>query len=74
MFNPMMGGGGMPQILQQGVGGGPMAGPGPTIPPQLMSQMQPSANPQAAIGGLMQDPRIQAYIQALRAGMGGMPR
>lgn len=72
----MMQQGGGPQLLQRGIGGdGPMGGG--ALPPGLTPQMQPAASPEAAMmggmGGAMQDPRIMAYIQALR-GMGGMPR
>lgn len=74
MMNPMM----AQQLLQRGVGGGPMAGQG--MPPGLMPQMQPAASPdQAMMGGMAQlggNPRIQALIAALRGGgmPGGMPR
>ncbi len=59
------------QMLAQGVGGGGPAGAGPTIPAQMM----PPPGPGIGMGGmsqLMGDPRIAAYIQALRSG-GGMP-
>lgn len=71
------GGGGMNPLTGIGMPGGPggMGGP-PGLPPQLMNQIQPSANPQQAtsggMGGMM-DPRIMALIQALRGG-GGMGR
>ena len=65
-----MGGGGMPQM-----GGPPQMLGGGMIPGNLLSQIQPSPNPQQAIGGMGgMDPRILAYIKALGGGgmMGGM--
>lgn len=76
MLAPAMGGGSgggiNPVGALTGIGmpGGPGSLGGPAVPPQLMSQIMPNANPQAAAGG--GDPRIQALITALRGGgLGG---
>lgn len=66
----------MPQgMLANGVGG-PPTGVAPQIPPQMMPPQQAPMPPGAGGMGIqqaMQDPRIMAYIQALRnGGMGGM--
>ena len=59
------------QILSQGVGA-PGGGAGPTIPPQMMPPPGPGIGMGGGLQGLMNNPRISAYIQALRGG-GGMP-
>lgn len=63
---------GMPQqMLAQGVGA-PGGGAGPTIPPQMMPPPGPGIGMGGGMQGLAQDPRIMAYIQALRQGGGGL--
>lgn len=75
IMNAAMGGlgaGALPPEMAGGGGPGAMLGGG-MLPANLMSQIQPSSNPQQAIGGgLGGDPRIMALIQALRGG-GGIP-
>lgn len=67
---PMMPGGGAPLGMQPGMAG-------PQIPPNIMPPGPPpnmAGPPGQMQGGGQIDPRILAYIQALRGGMGGMGR
>lgn len=63
----------MAQQMMQGGVGGPSPMGGPQMPPQIMPQQAPQSMqgmPPGGLGQMMQDPRIQAYLQALQGRMG----
>lgn len=69
MVDPRMAG----QMMQGGVGGPSGGMGGPQIPQQMMPQQMPPAMQGGVPGNMqqaMQDPRVMAYLNALRGGMG----
>lgn len=65
MIDPRMGA----QMVQSGMGGPTPPVAGPQIPQQMLPQQMPPQM-QGGMQQMMQDPRVQAYLSALRGGMG----